>query len=84
MACEKEKEDCRVKFRVIGQRGLQANSAKEAQPLDVWHERFEHANYYRTLRAAIRHAIVTGFLPPGDARLSQEERFCEARLTLYP
>ena len=70
----------RLKCRVVAEKTVHASSVVTGpQPLNVWHERFGHANYH-TIKAAIRHGAVSGLqvveeLSPVSPA---PEIFCEA------
>lgn len=74
--------------RVAIKEKIQANSADTgAQTIDVWHERFGHANYH-TLQEAIKHDSLIGFKVKGGLESASDCRAChmgkQARKTIHP
>ena len=69
----------RLKCRVVLEQTISANSVVSSgpQPLDVWHERFGHANY-RTIEEAVKHKTISGLQVDREVVSSSAERFCEA------
>lgn len=63
---------------VVGEHAeAHAVSGVDPQRLDVWHERFGHANY-QTIQAAIHNDAVTDLQLLGGTTIPEEQRFCEA------
>ena len=70
----------RLKCRVVAEKTVHANSVVTGpQPINVWHERFGHANY-QTIKAAIRHGAVSGLQVAEESFPASpaQETFCEA------